>query len=130
MNTKKLILIIFLGIIVVYMNGCIIAAIGAGAAAAAGVGYAKGDLQAVLEEDIDRVYHASLNALDDLDLPITGRDKTALDAKIISCNSSDKKIEVKLKRTEANHTKISIRIGTFGDETQSRTIYDRIKTYL
>ena len=130
MTAKKLILTVFLGLMVVYLSGCIIAAVGAGAAAAAGVGYVKGDLKAVLDEDIDRVYHASINALEDLDLPITGRDKTALDAKLVSRNSSDKKIQIKLKRTEENYTQISIRIGTFGDETQSRTIYEKIKSHL
>jgi hypothetical protein len=130
MTAKKLILTVFLGLMVVYLSGCIVAAVGVGAAAAAGVGYVKGDLQAVLDEDIDRVYHASINALEELELPITGRDKTALDAKLISRNSSDKKIQIKLKRTEENYTEISIRIGTFGDEAQSRSIYDKIKSHL
>ena len=51
-------------------------------------------------------------------------------AKVVSRIVGDKKVEIKLKRTEENYTKLSIRVGTFGDEEQSRVIYDKIKANL
>ena len=115
---------------VVWLSGCVAAVVAVGAGAAAGTVYVQGDLQAVVDQELDKVYRAGLNTLEQLALPITGRDKTALDAKLIGRNSEDKKITIKLKRTEENYTKISIRVGTFGDEAQSRAIYDKIKENL
>jgi len=130
MTAKKILWVIVLGFMVVWLSGCVAAVVAVGAGAAAGTVYVQGDLQAVVDQELDKVYRAGLNTLEQLALPITGRDKTALDAKLIGRNSEDKKITIKLKRTEENYTKISIRVGTFGDEAQSRAIYDKIKENL
>lgn len=120
-------MILVLGGLGLSISGCAAALVGAGAA---GVGYVRGDLRATVDKNIAAVYDASLKAMDELELNIISKEKTALDAKIITRTSQDKKIQIILKRTEADTTKLSIRIGMFGDETQSRTIYDQIKKNL
>ena len=128
MKTRTIITILLLAVTATAISGCAVALVGAGAAA--GVGYVRGDLEAQMDESIDNVYNASLKALEELELAIISKDKNALGAKIISRTTEDKKIQIKLKRTENNITKLTIRIGLFGDETQSRVIYDTIKKNL
>ena len=128
MPGRNIFCVVLLSTFMLSISGCAIALVGAGAAA--GVGYVKGDLEAVLQDDINSVYEASLKAVKKLDLAVISKEKNALDAEIISRTSADKKIKIKLKRADENLTELSIRIGTFGDEAQSRAIYDKIKQNL
>ena len=113
---------------IVFIQGCV-----AVAAAGLGVGtvaYIKGDLQAVEAANLDEVYRATEKALDELEFSVTKRSKDALSAVIVARDAADKKITIKLSAAQEDATKISIRVGTFGNETKSRMIYDQIKKYL
>lgn len=44
-------------------------------------------------------------------------------------NSADKKMLIKLKKVSDGATEIRIRVGTFGDESMSRLILDKIKSH-
>jgi len=112
----------------VLLQGCMIAAVGAGAAGT--VAYIRGDLQTVEAASIDDVYEATLKAMDELELSITQKSKDAMSAKIIARDAQDKKITIKLAATAEGTTKLSIRIGVFGNERKSRLIYDQIKKKL
>ncbi|MHC4702930.1 MAG: DUF3568 family protein, partial [Planctomycetota bacterium] len=63
-------------------------------------------------------------------LPVTSKSKDALVAQITSFDAQDKKIKIKLKAETDETTKLSIRIGTFGSETKSRMIYQKIRDNL
>jgi hypothetical protein len=128
MKTQQLIISTLLASFALSISGCAIALVGAGAAA--GVGYIKGDLEATLEDDVEDVYRASLQALNKLKLAVISRQMDALSAKITSRTSEDKKIQIKIKRIDRRNTKLAIRIGVFGNETKSRIIYDKIKENL
>ncbi len=114
--------------IAVFIQGCV-----AVAAAGLGVGtvaYVKGDLEAVEAANLDEVYKATEKALDELELAVTKKSKDAMSAAIVARDAADKKITIKLSAAEEDATKISIRVGTFGNETKSRMIYEQIKKYL
>jgi len=128
MRKKQVFLMLTLVSIAVLVQGCVIAAVGAGAAGT--VAYIKGDLTAVEAKDLDTVYKATEKAMADLELNITTKTKDAMSAKIIARDAQDKKISVKLSATAEGTTKISIRVGTFGNETKSRLIYEQIKKNL
>ena len=108
--------------------GCMVAAVGAGAAGT--VAYIRGDLEMVESADIEAVYKAVLRAMDKLELAIVQKSKDAMSAKVTARDAQDKKITVKLAVTTEGMTKVSIRVGTFGSETKSRLIYDQIKKEL
>ena len=127
MRTRQILLIITLVGITIIGQGCVAAAVGIGAAGAAGtIAYIKGDLEAIEADDLDVVYEAALKAAEELELRVFSKTKDALTATIHARDAEDKKVTITLKRTAEQTTKISIRIGTFGSETKSRLIYQKI----
>ena len=124
MSKKQVFLmVVFLGTAAI-VQGCVVAAVGAGAAGT--VAYIRGDLETVEAKGLDTVYEATQKALDELGLKVTKKAKDAMSAKIIARDAQDKKVTIKLSKTAENTTKLSIRIGTFGSETKSRLIYQKI----
>ena len=66
----------------------------------------------------------------DLEYPVTSQAKDALSAELTARNASDKKIMVKLKKISDTTTEVRIRVGTFGDESLSRVVLEKIKKHL
>ena len=128
MRKGQVFLLLLLSCVAVLAQGCVVAAVGAGAAGT--VAYVRGDLETVETAGLDALYKASLEALDELELAVVQKAKDAMTAEIISRDAEDKKIRIKLKSTAEGMTELSIRIGMFGDETKSRLIYGAIKKEL
>jgi len=112
----------------VLLTGCIIAAVGAGAAGT--VAYVKGDLEATESKKLDVVYDATKKALTDLELSISQDTKDQMGATVIARDSQDRKATVKLTAVTDESTAISIRFGTFGNEAKSTMVYNKIKENL
>jgi hypothetical protein len=123
MQTKRFLLALVLVAGAILVNGCIIAAVGLGAGS---VAYVRGDLESIELGNIDTVYKAAEKAMDQLDLKVIQKAKDVLSAEIIARDSQDTKIKIKLKATTEGPTELSIRIGLFGDEAESRLIYQKI----
>ncbi|MHC4068250.1 MAG: DUF3568 family protein [Planctomycetota bacterium] len=128
MRKGQVFLVLLLSGLAVLAQGCVVAAVGAGAAGT--VAYVRGDLETVETAGLETLYKASLEALDELELAVVQKAKDAMTAEIISRDAEDKKIRIKLKSTAEGMTELSIRIGMFGDETKSRLIYEAIKKEL
>jgi hypothetical protein len=128
MQKRKVVLVFLLAATAVLVQGCMLAVVGAGAAGT--VAYIRGDLEAVESRNIDAVYAATKKAVDELGFKVTKHTKDALGAEIVARDAADKKVTIKLKTTAENTTQLSIRVGTFGDETKSQLIYDKIKENL
>jgi hypothetical protein len=124
MQIQRIFLTVLLFGAVVSMSGCLAAAVGAGAVGT--VAYMKGDLEAVEAEDINVVYEASKNALKQLGLSVTKESRDALSGVITARDAQDKKVTIKLSSTTEGATKISIRVGLFGNEMKSNLIYQKI----
>jgi len=128
MRKKQVFLIILLVGTMMLNEGCMIAAVGIGAAGT--VAYVRGDLESMESESIDVVYEATLKALKELELLPTSKSKDALGAEIVAYDAQDKKITIRLKSAAEKTTKLSIRIGVFGSETKSRLIYQKMRENL
>jgi hypothetical protein len=124
MRKKQVIVMVLLVGTVGLVGGCMVAAVGAGAAGT--VAYVRGDLEAVESKELDTVYKATLKAVDELELNVTKETKDSLSAVIVARDAQDKKITIKLGATTEDTTKLSIRVGLFGSETKSRLIYQKI----
>ena len=121
-----LLTVLFLGT-GLFISGCMVAAVGAGAGTAA---YVMGKMQGTEAKDIDTVYNAAEKAAEQLKLNVTERTHDKMSGEIIARDSQDKKITIKLKAASENVTDIAIRVGFFGDETKSQLIYEKIRENL
>lgn len=108
----------------VLISGCFAAAVGAGAVGT--VAYIKGDLEAVEAKNIDTVYAATKKAVKSLGIAVTKDFKEALSAEIVGRDSDDRKTTINLKALSDNTTKLSIRVGIFGNQVRSSLIYQKI----
>ncbi|MHC4507824.1 MAG: DUF3568 family protein [Planctomycetota bacterium] len=128
MRVKQVSLIILLLGTASLVQGCLVAAVGLGAAST--IAYVRGDLEAVESERLDVLYEATLRAMEKLDLSVTAKSKDALSAMIIARDAQDKKTTIKLKAVTDETAKLSIRVGVFGSEAKSRLIYREIQENL
>lgn len=124
----RIILAVLLSGIAFGASGCLLVAVGAGAAGT--VAYVKGELEATLSAGMDSSYAATLKALDQLQIVPTQKLKDSLSAEVTARTADDTKITVKLTRVDEKVTNLSIRVGVFGDQEKSTTIYSRIKQNL
>ena len=108
------------------------AVIGA-AAAAVGAGayyYVKGDLKRTYEAPMDKTWEATIKAVEELKLTVESQKHDGLSGVIKGKTADDKSFEINLKRLTENSTEVGVRIGTFGDRTNSEAIHDKIQSHL
>ncbi len=128
MKSKQGLLITILGIGLLINSGC--AALLFGGAAAGGAGtilYIKGELHSTEGVSLDRAWDATQTAIKDMGFTVTTEDKDAFSATLVAFTADGKKIQIALNRKADNVTEISIRVGTFGDESMSHLILERIR---
>ncbi len=111
---------------VLLTSGCIVAAAGA----AGGVFYAKGDLESTLAASPAKIAAAAEKAFAELKIAKTSAASSGLDSQVIGRSATDKRITITSKAKGDNISSISIRVGTFGDEDLSQTIFAKIKKNL
>jgi len=107
-----------------YASGCVFLL--GGAAVGAAVMYAKGEGKKAYAEPLDKTRDAVLAALTDLSLPVLHKDQDAVSARVESTTSDGKDITVVLTRESDAITMARIRVGTFGDQTFTRALFDAI----
>ncbi|MCC7406454.1 MAG: DUF3568 family protein [Phycisphaeraceae bacterium] len=122
--------VVVMGLVVLAMAipGCLVVV--AGGAAAGGVAYVKGDLEAVVPGTPQQVARATDGAASDLGLATVSSEWSSVDMKYVLRTVGDKKISVKAKRESDRTSKLSIRVGIFGDKDLSQMVYDRIRARL
>ena len=112
-----------------HLSGCFALLLGA-AAGAGGVIWVKGKLEQDVNASLDKVHKASIAALKKLDLPAIKDASDKMTARIESEYSDGKHVWIDLNQISNTSTKLSIRVGTLGDEVRSRQILEKIMQYL
>lgn len=132
MKKQKLLILLLLAACPSILTGCLAAAaVGGAAAAGAGtVAYIKGELKSTEEASLNKTWSATVAAIDDLQFLVTNKIKDDVSAELDAKTADNKTVQIQLKRVSANLTDLSIRIGTFGDESLSRYILSKIKARL
>ncbi len=111
--------------------GCSVLLFGGGAVAGAGmVAYAKGQLSAAEEVELDRAWDVAQGVMEDLDFTIESRHTTATSAKLVARGADNRRVTVGLQKRAGDLTEIQIRVGFFGDEALSRVIFNRMRRRL
>ncbi len=109
------------------LTGCAGAILAGGAAAGAGTyAYINGELRTTEKASLDRLWKASLQAMDSLELNVTNKDKDALTARIKATGSNDKDIYINMKSLSRISSELRIRVGLLGDKVLSERIHDEI----
>lgn len=111
-------------------QGCFAAFLAGSGVGVATIGYLKGELVAVENASVTRVYKASKRAIKDLELKLITDEKDALTAKLVAHGVAKKKYTILIKRENSKETELRIRIGTFGDEERSYIVLEKIEAYL
>ena len=119
--------LILLPVLALTCQGCIIAAIGAGAGTFA---YLNGKFSVILPNDLSAVCTATRAALKKMKITPTFEKCDSLSGKYVAQNAMGKKITILLSSTPSDQTNLSIRVGPFGNQDQSLTIYENIKKNL
>jgi hypothetical protein len=109
------------------LSSCLAVAAGAGAAGAV---YVMGSLDSSVPGTPETVVEASESALKDTDIPVISKGATGIDGDVVGKTALDTKIHITVKKQDEKTSKISIRVGTFGDRELSQQIYDKIKAKL
>ena len=113
------------------LQGCVLLAVGAGAAAGAGaVAYIQGELRTTYTTPLDRTWEATLGALKDLGYDVISREKTESGGEIEAKKVGEDKVKITLSISGPGTTLVSIRVGIFGNEAISRTIQGKITSKL
>ena len=109
--------------------GCL--AVAAGAVAGIGTyAYVKGELKSTFEAGIERTYAAARKAVDQLGFTVKQEGKDALEGRIVAHQADGTEVKINLTRKGENLTEVGVRVGTFGNESHSRIIMDKIKANL
>jgi len=131
MKDSKLLLAGLMAALLALGNGCILFVAGAAAGAgAAGYAYVDGEIQTTEAASLDRTWEAVQAAMQDLQFPVTAKAKDALQGDLTAHNASNTTIRIKLKYISTSSTEVRIRVGTFGDESLSRIILNKINSHL
>jgi hypothetical protein len=112
------------------LGGCVLAAAGAAAGYGA-VEYQDGLYTTAVGATVDRTWRATLAALDQMGMSVKSKTKEATSATIRARTEDGTNVEIELaRRTSGDFTRVSVRVGLFGDEGRSKAIVAKIKENL
>ena len=115
----------------IQISGCTGAALLAGGAAgAASVVYVKGKLHEQFSAPLNKVHEATLASLKEFELPVKEDKKDKLTAKVRSQLADGDLVWIDMHSLAESSTRITIRVGIFGDESRSRRLLERIRSHL
>ncbi len=111
------------------LGGCV--ALAAAAAAGGTVAYVRGALNATLGDPIEDVQKAVKRTIrNDLKFTLVSAKEDAVSAEYEARTARDEKVVIILEKATDKTTRITIRVGLFGDEQLSRDVLEAIKTRL
>ncbi len=118
-------------LVVPLLAGCPVLLVGAGAGAGAGtVAYVQGELSQVHAGGYERVWSATLDALNQMNIKVIKSEKDSLGGTITARRTDDTAVAIKVEPTGKDTTTVKVRIGTFGDQAASESIQTKIASSL
>jgi hypothetical protein len=132
MVKKKLIPVVLLCYLLTGLNACGYILVGT-LAAGAGAGtyfFVKGNLKRDYEAPVERMWEATLQAVEELRLATESKRHDAFGGEIKGIMANGDSFQIEVKRLGENWTEVGVRIGTFGDRTKSEAIHEKILSKL
>jgi hypothetical protein len=121
-------MLLLMAMLMLVFTGCALL-VGAGAGAA-GMAYVGGALEVTVKADPPTVEKAVNQAFDVLKIIKVSSSSTPLDAQNIGTMATRTEVTVTTKVLGSGGSRMSIRVGTFGDKATSRRILDEIMKHL
>jgi len=109
-------------------TGCLFAAGAAGAVAI--VKYLDGDLDASVDAPPVRTVEAAKMAMQELQIKVATAQSSSLDGQLVAYTATDTKVKIKVNQLTEQSSKVTIRVGTWGDKDMSLRILEKIKAHL
>lgn len=126
---------LFLSLLAISQAGCLVAAVGAGAGAAA-YGYYQGNSVAAQPAEFGETYQATKLALADLAMPIRHENHEGLTGEIESSIADGTHVTISLEEkprilaSDGHQTDVTIRVGYLGDSKLSNEIQQKITSHI
>ena len=95
-----------------------------------GTSYVFGHLDGVMNGTPQSVVKAAKSVLEDQEMKEITEAASALDGKVTAKTALDKPISITVTKKDETSSKISIKIGSFGDHAVSVDLYGKIKSKL
>jgi hypothetical protein len=109
-------------------SGCV--AVAVGGAAAGTVAWIRGALEVAVDSPIDKVGKAATEAMTEMKFSVISSKVDVVSGAIVARTAQDVKVEIRLNKITEKSTKVSIRVGIFGDQALSQQIYDALRENL
>ncbi|WP_432799687.1 DUF3568 family protein [Poriferisphaera sp. WC338] len=121
-----------LAMILLVMSGCGAVILAGAAAAGTGVGvaYYEGALRGHVNGDPIKVAAAAKEAVEEMKFTLVSDHADAAGGEVVARTAADKKVTISIEPEGDNISKVTVRVGFFGDETISRDIFDKIQSRL
>ena len=123
---KWIVAVLAVGVMISQAGCLLLAAAGAGAGT---VAYTRGDLETTSSKSVAEVYKVIEASCKDMDFEIYKQEQKAFSGLIVA-NSDFGKVAFTIMGKSLKETKLSIRVGTFGDKDASNLILAKIKPQL
>lgn len=130
MKQPSIIIMLLCCVVAFAQIGCVAAVIGGAAAGAGTVIYVKGQIEDTVDASTTSVYAATMTALKELQMPVIGDEHDGLSVELKSQFADGKTAWIKVTSISPVSSKITIRVGTFGDEYKSRSLLTQIEKNL
>ena len=128
MVRKKLTRVALLCYLLIGLNACGYVILGV-VTAGVGVGtyfYIQGNLKRDYEAPVEKMWEATLQAVEELRLATESKRHDAFGGEIKGTMADGASFQIELRRLSNTWTEVGVRIGKFGDRTKSEAIHDKI----
>lgn len=113
------------------LQGCLLAAVAVGAAAGYGIyKYENGVATVEYDKPLGKCVESSVKVVEEVGWTLESKTQDAYSGKIKARRPDNSSVEIRFERIGEKGTRVSIRVGTFGDEKISRDFHDRLKARL
>jgi len=129
MNRKLLLVTATLVGISVLVSGCVALVVGAAGGAGAYI-WGQGKLSFTTLHSVRECHAAARSGLKDLEIVITESEVDSLIARVKGMTAVSEPVTVDIEPLTADTTNIDVRVGFWGNETQSRIVADAIRRHL
>ena len=92
-----------------------------------GTTYTVGSYSGMVDSTPDKVTQAARKAVEELKLLEINSSGTKVDGKVTAKTAQNDAVTIDVEKAGDNVSKVSIRVGTLGDEAMSKSIMDKIK---